>query len=120
MLICGSVEHVVRPVLTEHRLHSGLTVNTAHNHLTIHIREIPLHHEHNVVLGRLRLINQNHLFRLEFSHLPYNLHTYRPCRPGNQYSFLPQKFPYSIQIYLYLLARQQILYTYLLQLNIFI
>ena len=92
MLICCSMEHVIRSILIEQSIHSGYSIDTSHNHLRINIRIVLCHHQTDIMLRSLCLVYQNHLLRFERSYLTNHLRTDRACRTSNQNAFIFQQF----------------------------
>ena len=86
MLVGSSMEHVVRPERTEDLLHTALTADTRHHHLRLNVREVPRHHQTDIVLGRLGLVDEHHLGRFEGGHLAHHLRTDTTGRTSDQHT----------------------------------
>ena len=117
MLVGSRMEDIVRPEGAEDVLHTCTAADTGHYHLAGHIREILGHHEADIMLGRLRLVYEHHLLRLEAGNLSDDFHTDGAGGTGNQNALAGELFLYRLHVHTDLLTRQKIFHTHLLDLH---
>ena len=118
MLVCGGVEDVFRPEGLEDIFHPRPAADAGHDRLGGNVREIPFHHHPDVMLRRLRLVDEHHLRRPERSHLADDLRADGTGRSGDEHPLPMQHFPDRFQVDPDLLARQQVFHAHLLQLHV--
>ena len=109
MLVSGRMEHEFRLERLEDILHPDRLADTRHYGLGIHPGEFPGHHQADVVLGGLGLVDKHHCRRLELRHLTHDLAAYGTRRAGNKHPLALELFRNHSHIHSYLLARQQVL-----------
>ena len=73
MLVGGCMEHIVGLEASEDILHTLLLTDGSDHSLCLDMRKLLGHHQTDVMLRRLGLVNQHHRSRLELSHLPHHL-----------------------------------------------
>ena len=66
------MEDIVKFVLAEKGVHAGLAADAGDNGLALDVGEFPGHHQTNVMLRRLSLVDKYHEFRLVYSNLTYH------------------------------------------------
>ena len=118
MLVGSCMENVLRPVSLENLLHVLLVGNAGNDGLVLDVREPSGHHHPDVVHRGLRLVDQRHLRRAELRYLTYDFGTDGTCRAGDEDTLAAQLLLYLSHIDLNLVARQQVLDVYLMQLSV--
>ena len=73
VFVCGGMEHIVRAEGSEHALHACTAADAGHHHFTGNVREFVGHHQADVVLRCLGLVDEHHLGWVEGSHLSDDL-----------------------------------------------
>ena len=117
MLIGGGMEHVVGLELTEDLLHTALVADTRHHGLRGNLRESLGHHQTNVVLRGLGLVDEHQRSGLELGHLTHDLRTDTTGRTGDQHSLVGEQLGHRLQVHTDLIARQKVLHTHRTQLH---
>ena len=69
-----------------------------------------LHHQANVVLRRLGLVDKHHLLRLELGNLAHHLATNAACRACDEHTLAMQLVAHRIKVDFDFRARQQVFY----------
>ena len=81
------------------------------------MREILRHHQSDIMLRRLSLVDQHHLGRVELRNLAHHLTTDTTCRTRYQHTLSLHLALHGMQVHLDLIARQQVLNLHLAQLR---
>ena len=88
MLIGSGMEHIVRTIFPEQGIHTGNPADTRHDDLSLDIRKILVHHQPDIMLWCLRLVNEDHRGRLKVSYLSDHLRTDRTGRACDKDTFV--------------------------------
>ena len=73
MLIGSCMEHIVRAEALEDTLHVRLVADTRYHRFGRDIRILVLHHQTDIMLRGLCLVDEHHRSRFELSHLTNHL-----------------------------------------------
>ena len=111
------MEDKVWALLAEDALHALLVGDARHIGVGLDVGEVVEHHQPYVVLRRLGLVDEYELFRFELRHLPHHLRTNASCRAGDKDAPSLEHGPYGPEVYLYLVAWQQVLNLHLMELH---
>ena len=103
------MEDVVGAELGEHRIHPRAAADAGHHRLGGHVGEIARHHDADVVLRGLGLVDEHHLGGLELGHLPHDLRADAACGAGDQHPFAGQLLAHRFHVHADLLTGQQVL-----------
>ena len=98
-------------------LHAGAAVNAGDDHLARNVRIVLSHHEADVVLGRLRLVDKHHLGRLELGHLPHDFRSDRTGGTGNEDALAGELLAHRLHVHADFVAREEVLHADLLDLH---
>ena len=118
VLVGSGVEHIVELILAKQRVHARLAADARDDDPRVHVGELVLHHQADVVLRCLCLVDENHLCRLIDGNLSHHLRTDATCRARNEDALARQLTAYRLHIHLDLVAGQQVFHADLLQLDV--
>ena len=116
MLIGSSMEYVLRTELVEDSVHSRLAANSGDHHMHIDVGELLGHHQPQVVLGCLCLVDQHHSGRLTGGNLSDHLRTNRASRASDEDATTIEQLAHRLHIDLDFGTRQKVFNRHLLQL----
>ena len=117
MFIGCSMEYKIGMIFAKDGFHTCYTVDASHDDIGLNIRKILCHHEADVVLGRLCLVNQNHSLWFVDSNLPNHFGTDATSGTCNQDTLVLQQLTYRLHVNINLSAREQVFYRDLIQLH---
>jgi len=103
------MEEIVGTVVVEDRLHALAMGDAHHDGLTADLRIQGGHHQSDVVLRCLGLIDENQLLRVEARNLPHNLGADAARRTGDHHLLAGKHLANGRHVDTYLVTRQQIL-----------
>ena len=118
MLVGGSMEHIVGPELPEDLLHPVFLADTCHDGLSRNLRILILHHQTDIMLRRLCLVDQEQGSRSEIGDLTHHLTADRACRPRNQHTLAFQELFHRLHVDTDFRAGQQLFDAHLFQLQL--
>ena len=112
------MEHIVGTEGAEHGFHTGLATDAGHDGLALDLREFLGHHETDVVLRGLGLVDEHHRSRLELGHLSHHLTPDRTGRTGDEHALTLQQLFHTLQVDADFLTRQELFDRDLTQLQL--
>ena len=118
MLVRRGMENIVRTEGAEHAFHARTAADAGDHHLAGDVREIPGHHEADIVLRGFRLVDEHHFGGLEAGHLAHDFHADGAGRTGDEDPFAGKLFLHRLQVHADFRAGQQVLYAHLFELDI--
>ena len=113
------MEHVGRLVGAEERLHVLLFADAGHDGVGLDVGPLVVHHQANVVLRRLGLVDEHQFAWLIDGYLAHHLAADAASRAGNHDALAAQLLAHRLQVNLYLVAWQQVFNADFLQLGRF-
>ena len=117
MLVRSGMEHILRSVFLKYLFHTGLVGNISHDGMSFQIPPVVHQLQSHVMKQSLGLVHQNQHIRIERSHLPHYLATYRAGSTGYHHPLSFQVRRYRLHVNLYRFTLQQVFYLYLLYLT---
>ena len=118
MLVSSSMEHIVRTEGLEKTLYMTRVANACNHCFRRNIRELLCHHQADIVLRSLSLVDKHQGRRIKHGHLAHNLRTNGTGRTGNQYLLTSKQLAYRSHVYTNLRTWQQLFDRYLTHLQI--
>ena len=111
------MEYIIRTELIEDVVHALLVADGGNHRIGLYIGEVLGHHQADIVLRCLSLVNKHHAGRLVTCYLAHHLRADAACRAGDEYALATKLCTHRIHIDLDFRAGKQVLNADFLQLH---